>query len=165
MTARVIHVGQDYWHRLQVLRTAGLSVDECRSVEELAATLRTGTDPHAVLLAASPFFDPAPATAVVRSATKCPVILFSEAKIETEPDRYDLVIPPLADPKEWLDDIWTIIRRSERLRADSLAIREASERLRVDVAQTRRSSREQRERSKRLLREVTGNNPRKPEGE
>ncbi|HWG16608.1 MAG TPA: hypothetical protein VN678_02010 [Acidobacteriaceae bacterium] len=164
MSARVIHVGQDYWHRLQVLRTAGLSVDECGSVEELAFTLRTGTDPHAVLLAASPMFDPAPATAMVRSSKKCPVILFSVSTVTPDPNRYDLVIHPLTDPKEWLDDIWTIIGRTQQLRAQSRATRQTSEKLRRDTEDVTQRTREEKDRSKRLLRESTAANPRKPDG-
>lgn len=152
MSARLIHVGEDHWHRLQVLRTAGMSVDQCRDVNELTVTLCTGTDPYGVLLAASPIFDPAPAVKIIRPVTECPVILFASGLIVPEPQQYDLVVDPLTYPRKWIDDICEIIRRSRQIRAESRALRETSERLMLRSAETARQSRDRTLRTRQMLR-------------
>ncbi|HEY5054935.1 MAG TPA: hypothetical protein VII58_02170 [Acidobacteriaceae bacterium] len=166
MPAHVIHVGQDYWHRLQVLQSAGLHVEQCRDLQALQLTLRTGTDPHAILLAASPDLNPAQVMELVRPVTKCPVILFSTGKIVPDPKRYDLVVHPLTDPSLWLAEVRETIRKSEALRAhseqvrgDSIVVRETSEKSRRDSSELRRAAREERERTERLIK------PRRQDGE
>ena len=128
MRGRVIHVGEDNWHRLLVLRRAGLSVDECREITELPELLKTGTTPNAVLVAAS-HFDPAPATEIIRRSTRCPVILFATSPVVLASREYDLVVPALTNPEEWLAAIQELISSSERLCSASQALNETSARL------------------------------------
>ncbi len=148
--ARVVHVGEDFWHRVPVLRGAGMAVEECRGIDDLRLWLKAGTETDAVLLAASPMFHPAPAREMVRKTVKCPVILFSTGAMEAE--RYDLVVHPLTDPTAWLAEIEELIERGRQIRAESRATGEISEQLRRESAEAVRQYQEQQARAKRLIR-------------
>lgn len=150
VSANVIHVGEDYWHRLQVLQTSGVSAEICRDVAELASVLRTGTDAHAVLVSESRLFDHRPIPAIVRSIKKCPVILFSLSPIVQQERDFDLVIPPLATPYEWLPKIHEITAQTMRLCAQS----------RARVEESRRRIRDTRKRIEESSQKLNGSGPR-----
>src|SRR5690348_18460840 len=119
MTARVIHFGEDRWHRISLLRKIGLAVDLCETPGELVATLCTGTDPDAILISQSRLFDPFTAKSLARSVSRAPVVLFPYHGHDPVDSEFDLVIPPLTRPDEWLQELWKLIEQSRELLATS----------------------------------------------
>ena len=141
MSARIIHVGKDEWHRLSVLRRAGLSVQQCGSVEELSDILRTGTNPDAVVVSQSLSLNASAEPQAIKSLVSCPTILFPSDSY-TSSRGCDLVIAPLTTPDLWLRQIWALILESRKVKAQSRKLRERSAELRHESAEARRVTRE-----------------------
>lgn len=145
MAANVIHFGEDVCFRLPVLESAGYSVAECHSVELLSAAL--GQNPEAVLLEEEPKALTEAAAILIRSRSAASLILFrSEVDSFTAGD-FDLVIPSLTPPEEWLSEIATLLERSHSIRMESQTLHRESSSLRQDSAAVRKAVSEERARS------------------
>jgi hypothetical protein len=145
MATSFIHFGEDICFRLPVLKSAGYSVAECHSFEVLSAAL--GQNPEAVLLEEQPRALTEAAAILTRSRSAASLILFrSEVDGFTAGD-FDLVIPSLTPPEEWLSEIAELLQRSRIIRAESQAILKASSSLREDSAAVRKAVSEERARS------------------
>lgn len=115
MPARVIHFGPDDCHRLMVLRSAGYTVEDCRSLVQLRDTLETGDVPDAVLMSDGAGVSPEEAAAVARTHSSNPVILFRSTNLAYEDGRFDLVVPCLTPPEVWLNDVDALIGKRRAL--------------------------------------------------
>jgi hypothetical protein len=143
MATCVVHFGDDVCFRLPVLKSAGYSVTECYSVELLSAAL--SQNPEAVLLEEEPGLPTEAAAVLTRSCSAASLILFrSEVDRFTSGD-FDLVIPSLTPPEEWLGEVAALILRSRSLHVHSQTLREESASLRQDVAAVRKAVSEERE--------------------
>ena len=149
MPARIIHFGDDHWHRVSVLQHAGVKVDVCRTAGELVSNLRTGTDPDAIVISQSRAVDPITAKSLARTVTLAPVILFPQHPHEPDAREFDMVVQPLTPPDDWLGDFWALIGQSRELHAQSEALWETSRQLRRESAAVRESS--QKDRARREL--------------
>jgi hypothetical protein len=145
MATSVIHFGEDICFRLPVLESAGYSVAECHSIELLSAALRH--NPEAVLLEEEPQSLIEAAAFLTRSRSAASLILFhSEVDSFTAGD-FDLVIPSLTPPEEWLSEIADLLQQSRTIRAESQTLLKASSSLRQDSAAVRKAVSEERARS------------------
>ena len=114
MAASVVHFGDDVCFRLPVLRSAGYTVAECDSLEMLTAAL--ARNPDAVLLEAEPLAPMRDAAVLVRSSSRAALILFCNETGRPVPDEFDLVIPSLTAPEQWLDKIAALLQQSRTMR-------------------------------------------------
>ena len=110
MPARVVHFGPDDCHRLTVLRSAGYTVEDCRSLLQLRVTLETGDVPDAVLMS-DDGVSPEEAVAIARTHSSNPVILFRSTNMDYEDCGFDLVVPCLTSPEIWLNDVDAVIEK------------------------------------------------------
>lgn len=145
MATNLIHFGEDICFRLPVLQSAGYAVADCHSVEMLSAALSKG--PEAVLLEEEPKLLVQAAAFLTRSRSTASLILFrSEVDSFTAGD-FDLIIPSLTPPDEWLTEIVTLLERSRTIRMESQTLLKASSLLRQDSAALRKVVSEERARS------------------
>jgi len=119
MATRVIHFGPDDCHRRMVLQSAGYSVDECHSINELRARLLTATALDAVLMSDVEGLTPEDVAEVARMHCCVPVVLFRGTNLSYEDCEFDLVIHALTPPDVWLNEVDALIEKSRAARADS----------------------------------------------
>ena len=143
MAARIVHFGWDTCHRLWVLRNAGYSIDDCQSVVQLGAALRSGAHPDAVAFTESERFAPEEAVELTRSHSSAPLILFRENHSNFAESTFDLVVPVLEPPEAWLTSVAELIAKFQVIRAQSEALAKRSFVLRQEAAAVRRQTREQ----------------------
>jgi hypothetical protein len=149
MAARIIHFGTDSCSRLLVLEHAGYDVDDCPSLIKLDSALAARRSAAAVLMTEDPRVPRREAITLVRSRSSAPLILFQTVAPSVDELEFDLVIPVLTPPREWLEKIAAIIERSRSIIADSKSVREQSVALRQQASVIRRQSALERERSAR----------------
>jgi hypothetical protein len=112
MAARLIHFGLDNCHRLMVLQSAGYSVDDCASLDQLCTSLAAGTGAEAVLMSDNDEPAPEDVVTVARKHSSAPVILFLSSNRTREDSAFDLVVPNLTPPEIWLRDVNALIAKS-----------------------------------------------------
>lgn len=119
MTAYALHLGQDYCHRVPILETAGYKVEECASLDQLQAKLEQLSDIEAIFV--TELEDPVPEDAVIvaRAYSGAPVILFRSSMRALDESRFDLVIPTLSRPSDWLMDVNAVLAKKRRFRVHS----------------------------------------------
>jgi hypothetical protein len=148
MVARIVHIGSDSCHRLPVLKSAGYSIDNCSSVAQLHAALQARDEADAVVLTESDGAVPEDAVSLARSSSTAPLILFPSRNVHYDESDFDLVVPVLTPPEQWLDDIATLIERCRDIRMRSQCLREQSTQLRHESAALARKSWHERDRSR-----------------
>ena len=115
-TARILQFGEDTCHRSSVLEGAGYAVDRCHTITEFRSLLSSPKPPDAVVITEE---EGAATLEAIAAETSLPVILFAEAE-DTYPDSaFDLVIPVLTSPANWLAKIRETIEHSRVLRDES----------------------------------------------
>jgi len=90
---------------------------------------------------------------LTREHSQARLVLFKNNYHEDEAG-FDLVIPPLVPPDQWLRDIADVIDRSQVLNATARAIREQSALLRKDSEDARLQSMIERERTEGIIRRI-----------
>lgn len=156
MAARIIHFGADSCSRLLVLEHAGYDVDDCPSVIKLGSALSAGRNADAVLMTEDPRASRHEAISLVRSHSSAPLVLFQTAGPTFDEPEFDLVIPVLTPPREWLEKIAATIERSRALVAESRFAREQSVVLRQESSIVRQTAVFERERSARERSRIDG---------
>jgi len=102
MAARVVHFGCDVCRRLLVLHMAGYAVDDCPSILTLRSALQDTSQTAAVLFAGQDETERREAVMLARSQSSAPLVLFEMSNAPSDEADFDLVIPPLTPPHEWL---------------------------------------------------------------
>ena len=148
MGARVIHYGPDDCHRVMVLRSAGYSTSDCRSLVQLRECLDRGATADALLMSDAEDFQPQEAIALAKAHLSLPVILFRSTTLTYEESGVDLVVHCLTPPEIWLNEVDVLIERSRTLRAQSQALGRKSAQLRRESALQVVRSRAERKRSR-----------------
>lgn len=143
MAATIVHFGEDTCFRLPVLRSAGYRVEACGSLDILSGLLDLETE--AVTLEDAPSELVRKAVTLTRTRTRASLVLFRNETHPIEADGFDLVIPALTAPEDWLKEIAELLGRSRAVRADSQALAHASASLREDSAAVREQTRMLRE--------------------
>jgi hypothetical protein len=110
VSARIVHFGIDDRRRIEVLRSAGYSVDECgHSISLFHAALIGIRDVNAVVIAENDDMEPDEAISLVRATSMAPLILFQSKHFHFDESEFNLVVHPLTDPHRWLIDIRALI--------------------------------------------------------
>jgi hypothetical protein len=130
MAARVVCFGADDCNRSLVLRNVGYQVDRCPSLIEFRTLIRERADADAVLVTERPTADRRQVVTLTREHSRARLVLFDNSYDDTDEGAYDLIVPPLTPPREWLREIADLIERSQNSFAASTAIREQSARAR-----------------------------------
>lgn len=143
----IIHFGEDQFLRLPVLRKAGYLVQKCLSIPEFKEYLSSNRTPCAIVMAEANASSMERAISLARSRTSAPVILFPGTRRTNLEARFDLIIPALTPPREWLLDLNNLIAWSGALRSEATITQEQAARLREECEKLRAHSRMERERS------------------
>jgi hypothetical protein len=161
---RVLHFGPDICNRLLVLRGVGYVVDDCLSVKEFGSALQESADHRVILLAESSKKERRDALAIARSLSLAPIILFDNLNTGESEKDFDLVIPPLTRPEEWLEQVAariaefrTLLANSAEMPERSLLLRRRCETLRQKSVSERRRSAQERARIEKTIRDIQGN--------
>jgi hypothetical protein len=112
MGARIIHFGPDDCHRLMVLRTAGYSIDDCRSLIQLRDCLCSGAAAEALLMSDTAGAEPCEAAELAKVYASIPVILFRSNNLSYEESGVDLVVHCLTPPDVWLSEVSSLIEKN-----------------------------------------------------
>jgi hypothetical protein len=154
MADRIVHFGSDACHRLLVLQDAGYAINDCRSIPELRSALEKKRQTAAVVMTGSRGTTGRTAIRLTRSCSRAPLILFPDGNNDGDKSEFDLVIPALTPPQEWLEAIASLIKRSRALCADSKSLREQSALLQQQSRIVRQDTCDERE---RVIREYLKN--------
>jgi hypothetical protein len=109
--ARIIHFGEDSCHRLMVLEGVGYAVERCESIQDLEYYLRSADRPDAVIISSELGGESRVARCVSNAELPLPVILFAGSDESNTEFDFDLVIPALTAPRDWLSKIEETIER------------------------------------------------------
>ncbi len=145
MIGNIVHFGHDVCFRLPVLRSAGFNVAQCSSIERFSLVL--DWSPDAVLVAEEPRLLIDKAVSLARLRSTAPLIHFHEPVAASRVDQFDLIIPSLTPPEEWLLRVSTLIEESRILRQQATAIRLGASSLQTESAEVRTVFRERLSRS------------------
>jgi hypothetical protein len=110
-SVRLIHFGADDCHRVNVLRSAGYSVDDCRSMRAFREALTAERKPDAVFITEREDDSPGDAISLTKSHSTAPLVLFRRSHGDMSDGSFDLVIESLTPPRQWLQEIDELIAR------------------------------------------------------
>ena len=109
--ARIIHFGEDSCHRLMVLEGVGYAVERCESIKDLEYYLRSPHRPDALIVSGELRAASRVVTFLANTELPLPVVLFLGTDESYSESTFDLVIPALTSPSEWLFSIEKTIER------------------------------------------------------
>jgi hypothetical protein len=119
-SVRLIHFGSDDCHRVNVLRSAGYSVDDCRSMRAFQEALTGERKPDAVFITERDDDPSRDVISLTKAYSAAPLVLFRRSHGDLSDGSFDLVIESLTPPKQWLQEIDELIaRRHEGRGADA----------------------------------------------
>lgn len=136
-SAHVLHVGSKDLHRAGVLQAAGYAVDECQTLEELAAWFRLGRRTDLVCISEEPDCPAEGAIALVRNCCSAPLVLFRASDHSYLQPKWDLEFPLLTHPRVWLSELERLLSRSRAIHAASEDLPQSSPRPRRPSAALR----------------------------
>jgi hypothetical protein len=166
MAARVLCFGTDDCNRSLVLRQVGYEVDRCPTLLEFRALIPKRADADAVLVSEAPSRDRREVVTLTRKHSDARLVLFNTSYPGADEGEFDLIVPPLMSPEEWLRGIAALIEESRALMAKATMIREQSAQLVRHTKITRQQSTFERERSamaRAKMHRVVENIKQKPE--
>jgi hypothetical protein len=109
MSRKLLTFGYDACHRWAVLRVAGFTLHACQSISELRERLMVARDVDAVVMVEDIVSVPQEALLYAKAYFDGPLVLF-EARLQKEyRDSFDLCVPILTGPSEWLPQIEALI--------------------------------------------------------
>jgi hypothetical protein len=111
MAVRIIFFGSDNLNRVAALKGMGYSVDECRSLAELHASLVGILPADAVAIAENDGTEQDHAISLIRAISSAPLILFRNGNHHHSRAEFDLVVPLDATADKWLSDFAELISR------------------------------------------------------
>jgi hypothetical protein len=149
MATTIIHFGHDLCSRIPVFQSAGFRVDVCVSVDLLVAALEH-QQPDAVAVSEQPGIKINNVVTATRSCCSSPVILFECREGQQYEANFDLVVPVLTPPWEWLNEITSLIARSKILQREAQELRAQTSALRSESGAARQRSAAQQERAREL---------------
>ena len=109
MSLKILTFGYDACHRWAVMRFVGFRVEECESVRDLRQRLISSTDVDAVIMVEDIVSIPPEAITAAKSYFNGPLVLF-ESRFPAENEHvFDVRVPNLMEPSEWLQRIQAAI--------------------------------------------------------
>lgn len=115
MSGTVVHLGPDTCHRLRIVASAGYSVYDCDTLQELEAAL--GGDVSAVVLTTGTGALASAAISLTRSRTWVPLILFGDTDEDEDGSGFDLYVPAFTRPQDWIGRVTELIEQSRASRS------------------------------------------------
>lgn len=109
MTRKVLTFGYDACHRWAVLRLAGFTVQPCESIGQLRERLMVDRGVDAVIMVEDIVSLPREAITAAKSYFDGPLVLFESPARDDDHDSFDLCVPILTGPNEWLPKIEALI--------------------------------------------------------
>jgi len=113
MAPKLIYCGSDNSHRLSVLRSAGYTVENCGSASDLGSFLAPGAEILVILFSDEEKETLPEMIDTARACCSAPLAVFRHSSNIQDDIGYDLVIPNLTPPNEWLHDIASLIQRRQ----------------------------------------------------
>jgi hypothetical protein len=111
MSRKLLTFGYDACHRWAVLRVAGFTLHACQSISELRERLMVARDVDAVVMVEDIVSVPPEALLYAKAYFDGPLVLF-EARFQSNyRDSFDLCVPILTGPSEWLPQIEAVIEK------------------------------------------------------
>ena len=141
----LLHIGEDFFHRTQVLRSAGYKVEEYRSDIAMVTWFQAGQRVDAVCITEGPVLPAEAPLAIAKRFSPVPIVLFRTANHDYLQKGWDLEVPALAPPEEWLVGIGELLAQARANIADAEALCLEARRLGDETAQVRAWSRRLRE--------------------
>jgi hypothetical protein len=111
MDARIVHFGFDDCARIAVLKRAGYCVEDCNSVSLLHAALVEVRGADAVAITENDGVAPNDLISLARATSMAPLILFQSTNPHYDESEFDLVVPALTGPRQWLSEIGRLIEQ------------------------------------------------------
>lgn len=102
MSARIVHFGEDDCKRLLILRAAGFAVEDCKSLSALRSALHKEGEIAAVVISEGSLRPSPEAIALIHARSQAPLVLFESMANSYDESQFDLIIPVLTHPREWL---------------------------------------------------------------
>jgi hypothetical protein len=149
VAANLVYFGVDTCHRLPVLARAGYTVENCYSALQLEAVFDSSCPAEAVLMTDHEGKLPQDAITLTRSRSVAPLILFRDSNHSYAESAFDLVVPSLTAPGQWLEQIAVLLEESRLVRRKSALLRAESRMLQQDAAELREETRLERARAAR----------------
>jgi len=148
MAANLVYFGVDTCHRLPVLMRAGYTVENCYSALQLEAVFDSISPAEAVLMTDHEGKLPQDAITLTRCRPVTPLILFRDSNHSYAESAFDLVVPSLTPPGQWLEQIALLLGESRVLRAKSELLRVESRMLQHEAILLQRDAAELREKTR-----------------
>ena len=145
MAANLVYFGVDTCHRLRVLARAGYTVENCYSALQLEAVFDSSCPAEAVLMTDHEGKLPQDAITLTRSRSDAPLILFRDSNHSYAETAFDLVVPSLTAPGQWLKQIAVLLEESRLVRGKSALLRAESRILQHEAILLQRDAAELRE--------------------
>jgi Fe2+ transport system protein FeoA len=151
MATKLIHFGIDRCARVEVLLSAGFAVDPCdASIRRLKNALQQSALGGVVVEEyGASAAEVEEAVFLSRSLTPAPLILFEDANAMFNTSPFDLVIPSLTRPSDWLREITQVIERSCQILQQTQESRGQSALMREQSTAVRKASALECERARR----------------
>jgi hypothetical protein len=114
-SSRIIHFGKDDCHRVNVLRSAGYAVEDCRTLRAFREALAADRKPDAVFITEREDNLQGDAVSLSKSCSSAPLVLFRRSNSDLGEESFDLVIDSLTPPTHWLGEIGDLIVRGREV--------------------------------------------------
>ena len=147
----VLHIGEDDFHRTDVLRSAGSYVEECDSNVATTAWFKAGHRADLVCITEGPLRPAEAPLAIVKYFSTAPIVLFRTSSHNYLQKFWDLDVPSLVPPEKWLAGIEDLLALTRTNIARSAVLCAQAQRLCEETGRVRAWSRRLRE--ERLLEE------------
>jgi hypothetical protein len=133
MAARVLHFGTDVCNRCSCSTASAIQWTCAPLWKNFHSVLQKGTGADAVLVTAGRVRGRHQVVTLTRERSHAALVLFSTCYDYADEGKFDLVIPPLTRPEEWLRQIADVIAKSVALKAAAAVIQDQSAQLREDM--------------------------------
>ena len=111
MSAEIVLFGEDWVHRVEVLKRAGYALRLARTLEELQDQLRSAADLHAVAVSETEDMDMRTVVRAIRAETEAPILLFQCKLRWNNEHEVSRVVESTESPQDWLQDLAQLIAR------------------------------------------------------
>jgi hypothetical protein len=111
MSRKLLTFGYDACHRWAVLRVAGFTLHACESISELRERLMVARDVDAVVMVEDIVSVPQEALLYAKYYFDGPLVLFEARFQSSYRVSFDLCVPILTGPSEWLLQIEALIEK------------------------------------------------------
>jgi len=129
MSRKILTFGYDACHRWAVLRLAGFTVHACESIGELRERLIRRGHVDAVVMVEDIVSIPQEAITAAKSYFEGPLVLFEARAQSRQRESFDLCVPALTSPYDWIAQIEALIDRADPAPAPHPVVRHSERRM------------------------------------